>query len=91
VANCAAEYIQSTVLLTIQDTVTGNKRSYSYPRWHPIKSVLRSNRVRSLGLRSEIWLSGAVELQAQYSNYKNTLQSLAQKAGDIEQEIEEHK
>jgi prefoldin subunit 2 len=31
------------------------------------------------------------ELQTQYSNYKNTLQSLAQKIGDIEQETEEHK
>lgn len=27
----------------------------------------------------------------QYTNYKNTLQSLAQKVGEIEQEIEEHK
>ncbi|KKZ60085.1 prefoldin subunit 2 [[Emmonsia] crescens] len=31
------------------------------------------------------------ELQAQYQNYKNTLQQLAQKIGDIEQETEEHK
>ncbi|EXJ57204.1 prefoldin subunit 2 [Cladophialophora yegresii CBS 114405] len=31
------------------------------------------------------------DLQSQYSNYKNTLQSLAQKVGEIEQEIEEHK
>ncbi|EXJ78051.1 prefoldin subunit 2 [Capronia epimyces CBS 606.96] len=31
------------------------------------------------------------ELQLQYTNYKNTLQSLAQKVGEIEQEIEEHK
>ena len=31
------------------------------------------------------------DLQAQYTNYKSTLQSLAQKAGEIEQEIEEHK
>ena len=31
------------------------------------------------------------DLQTQYTNYKNTLQSLAQKAGEIEQEIEEHK
>ncbi|KAI1916155.1 Cochaperone prefoldin complex subunit [Ophidiomyces ophidiicola] len=31
------------------------------------------------------------ELQAQYSTYKNTLQQLAQKIGDIEQETEEHK
>jgi prefoldin subunit 2 len=32
-----------------------------------------------------------LDLQSQYSNYKNTLQSLAQKVGEIEQEIEEHK
>ena len=31
------------------------------------------------------------DLQATYSNYKNTLQSLAQKVGEIEQEVEEHK
>ncbi|KAG9257092.1 putative prefoldin subunit 2 [Emericellopsis atlantica] len=32
-----------------------------------------------------------VDLQATYSNYKNTLQQIAQKIGDIEQEGEEHK
>jgi hypothetical protein len=32
-----------------------------------------------------------LDLQAQYSNYKTALQSLAQKVGEIEQEIEEHK
>ncbi|QKX53484.1 uncharacterized protein TRUGW13939_00563 [Talaromyces rugulosus] len=31
------------------------------------------------------------ELQLQYSNYKNALQTMAQKIGDIEQETEEHK
>ncbi|KFH47220.1 prefoldin subunit-like protein [Hapsidospora chrysogenum ATCC 11550] len=31
------------------------------------------------------------DLQATYSNYKNTLQTIAQKIGDIEQEAEEHK
>ncbi|KAI1394137.1 Prefoldin beta-like protein [Hypoxylon trugodes] len=31
------------------------------------------------------------ELQATYSSYKNTLQQLAQKIGDVEQEAEEHK
>ncbi|KAJ9199888.1 hypothetical protein DTO166G4_4704 [Paecilomyces variotii] len=31
------------------------------------------------------------ELQLQYSTFKNTLQQLAQKIGDIEQETEEHK
>ncbi|OAR00133.1 hypothetical protein LLEC1_06583 [Akanthomyces lecanii] len=32
-----------------------------------------------------------VDLQAQYSNFKNVLQQIAQKIGDIEQEAEEHK
>ncbi|KAI9835693.1 MAG: hypothetical protein M1819_001870 [Sarea resinae] len=31
------------------------------------------------------------ELQLQYSNFKNNLQQIAQKIGDIEQETEEHK
>jgi hypothetical protein len=31
------------------------------------------------------------DLQAQYTNYKNTLQSLAQKIGEIEQDIDEHR
>ncbi|KAI5465981.1 Prefoldin beta-like protein [Mariannaea sp. PMI_226] len=31
------------------------------------------------------------DLQASYTNYKNTLQQIAQKIGDIEQEAEEHK
>jgi hypothetical protein len=32
-----------------------------------------------------------IELQTTYQNYKNTLQTIAQKIGDIEQEAEEHK
>ncbi|KAI0136460.1 Prefoldin beta-like protein [Xylariales sp. AK1849] len=31
------------------------------------------------------------QLQTQYTNYKNALQQLAQKIGDVEQENEEHK
>jgi prefoldin subunit 2 len=31
------------------------------------------------------------DLQTQYQNYKNLLQSLASKIGDVEQEQEEHK
>merc|ERR1712000_54186 len=31
------------------------------------------------------------ELQQQYSNYKNTLQQIASKIGDVESEAEEHK
>ncbi|KAL2886703.1 putative prefoldin subunit 2 [Ceratocystis lukuohia] len=31
------------------------------------------------------------DLQAQYSNYKNALQQLASKIGEIEQDTEEHK
>lgn len=36
-------------------------------------------------------LAPTVDLQATYSNYKNTLQQVAQRIGDIEQEAEEHK
>jgi hypothetical protein len=36
-------------------------------------------------------INQVAELQATYSNYKNTLQQLAQKIGDVEQEAEEHK
>ena len=32
-----------------------------------------------------------VELQQQYTNYKNNLQQLAQRIGEIEQDTEEHK
>lgn len=32
-----------------------------------------------------------LELQQQYTNYKNSLQQLAQRIGDIEQDAEEHK
>jgi hypothetical protein len=31
-----------------------------------------------------------IELQLQYTNYKNGLQQIAQKIGDVEQEAEEH-
>ncbi|KAF2459956.1 Prefoldin subunit-domain-containing protein [Lineolata rhizophorae] len=31
------------------------------------------------------------ELQTQYTNFKNNLQQIAQKIGDVEQEAEEHK
>lgn len=36
-------------------------------------------------------LTAATELQAQYQSFKNTLQQISQKIGDIEQEAEEHK
>lgn len=32
-----------------------------------------------------------LELQVQYSNFKSSLQQIAQKIGDVEQETEEHK
>jgi hypothetical protein len=35
--------------------------------------------------------NGILDLQTTYSNYKNTLQQIASKIGDIEQEAEEHK
>lgn len=38
-----------------------------------------------------MFLIAVLDLQATYSNYKNTLQQIASKIGDIEQEAEEHK
>ena len=38
-----------------------------------------------------IRLMPSTELQMQYTNYKDTLQAVAQKIGDVEQETEEHK
>ncbi|KAK5088488.1 Cochaperone prefoldin complex subunit [Lithohypha guttulata] len=42
-------------------------------------------------MASEVAMKKQQDLQTQYQNYKSTLQSLAQKVGEIEQEIEEHK
>ncbi|EON61961.1 prefoldin subunit 2 [Coniosporium apollinis CBS 100218] len=42
-------------------------------------------------MRKAFWLTRKPELQTQYSNYKNNLQQIAQKIGDVEQEAEEHK
>ncbi|KAL9632992.1 MAG: hypothetical protein Q9164_004964 [Protoblastenia rupestris] len=39
----------------------------------------------------QISLKRQQELQQQYTNYKNNLQQLAQRIGDIEQDAEEHK
>ncbi len=36
-------------------------------------------------------LTFILELQQQYTNYKNNLQQLAQRVGDVEQDTEEHK
>ncbi len=40
---------------------------------------------------TQLMLVGYLELQLQYTNYKNGLQQIAQKIGDVEQEAEEHK
>ncbi|KAL6715754.1 Cochaperone prefoldin complex subunit [Lecanora helva] len=41
--------------------------------------------------QSQISVKKQQELQQQYTNYKNSLQQLAQRIGDIEQDTEEHK
>lgn len=66
------------------------------------KSIRRSSRVREISVLSLSrwsaqrcrWLtmeSRWTELQLQYTNFKNTLQQMAQKVGDMEQEGEEHR
>ncbi|KFY14424.1 hypothetical protein V491_06052 [Pseudogymnoascus sp. VKM F-3775] len=42
-------------------------------------------------MASQITAKKQQELQNQYSSYKNGLQQIAQKIGDVEQEAEEHK
>jgi hypothetical protein len=45
------------------------------------------------GASKENWslIEMNTELQVQYTSYKNGLQQIAQKIGDVEQEAEEHK
>ena len=44
-----------------------------------------------VGKPADVMLNKHPELQQQYTNYKNNLQQLAQRIGDIEQDAEEHK
>ncbi|KZF26143.1 prefoldin subunit 2 [Xylona heveae TC161] len=44
-----------------------------------------------MAAQQQVSLKKQQELQAQYTTYKNNLQQIAQKIGDIEQETEEHK
>ncbi|KAL8934937.1 MAG: hypothetical protein Q9211_004970 [Gyalolechia sp. 1 TL-2023] len=41
--------------------------------------------------RCNPWLTTQAELQQQYTTYKNNLQQLAERIGNVEQETEEHK
>lgn len=52
-------------------------------RWPPSPSTTMSQQAISAKKQQE--------LQAQYSSFKDTLQAIAQKIGDVEQESEEHK
>ena len=67
--------------------------TYWITRWRRTKSLSRNNKVSlapcvNLGKpETHFW----AELQQQYTNYKNSLQQLAQRIGDVEQEAEEHK
>ncbi|CAK7268974.1 Cochaperone prefoldin complex subunit [Sporothrix epigloea] len=46
---------------------------------------------RGRGKKSSPRILFSVDLQVQYSNFKNALQQIAQKIGDVEQEADEHK
>lgn len=77
------------------------QESHPYEGKHPIAWFLlwlpprlqRSNKVSSTTSIEILPASEliSVELQLQYTNYKNTLQQLASKIGDVEQEAEEHR
>ena len=60
--------------------------------WLNSKLPQRSSKVNNItSCCGEASLTFFLELQLQYTNYKNNLQQLAQKIGDVEQETEEHK
>ncbi|KAJ6080224.1 hypothetical protein N7467_009977, partial [Penicillium canescens] len=61
-----------------------NLSSFLEPHYHTYHAVIMSS-------QQQIDPKKQQELQLQYTNFKNTLQQLAQKIGDIEQEAEEHK
>ena len=63
----------------------------SRTKWHN-RSLNESSKVKRRFFHDAICMSNlTIELQNQYSNYKNTLQQIAKKIGDVEQEAEEHK
>ena len=51
----------------------------------------KSSFVLESSTNAGVFLFCFAELQTTYQNYKNTLQTIASKIGDIEQEAEEHK
>ncbi|KAK7987675.1 hypothetical protein PG989_007990 [Apiospora arundinis] len=61
-------------------------------KWRPKVPRRSSSSVRIIIIKTPFaglaWLTYITELQTQYSNYKNALQQLAQKIGDVEQEAE---
>lgn len=61
-----------------------------HPRWHSRRR--ESSKVCAQSRHSRSRLTRVyLELQVQYQNYKNNLQNIAQKIGEVEQEAEEHK
>ena len=66
--------------------------------WHKLSLLQRSNKVLRQSLSPKLIFIVLplltihyIELQQQYTNYKNSLQQLAQKIGDVEADTEEHK
>lgn len=64
---------------------------FQQPKWLHSKLLRESSKVKDPNFQIHVRPDLCVELQNQYSNYKNLLQQLAQKIGDVEQEAEEHK
>ena len=54
-----------------------------------ITAKKQQGKQRIHSLRSTLTVT--IDLQQQYTNYKNSLQQLAQKIGDVEVDTEEHK
>jgi len=66
----------------------GTKRQFRSLR---LKRTSRDSLSDKMASNQDVAARKQQDLQAQYNNYKTALQSLAQKVGEIEQEVEEHK
>ena len=66
-------------------------RSAALTTCRKINSHKKSNKAGKPTAAREFNSDRQLELQQQYTNYKNNLQQLAQRIGDIEQDAEEHR
>ncbi|ODA82990.1 hypothetical protein RJ55_01499 [Drechmeria coniospora] len=83
--------VPSTVISKARPTIPHCQRRQDFPGHHHRLWEGGFFYTMSAQKQQQVPAKKQQDLQATYSNYKNTLQQVAQKIGDIEQEAEEHK